>query len=50
MGDVPGPFHQTLTESESGLRSEAEDIKGQASQARAPEEGKNFLSSSHHKT
>ena len=38
------------TDSESGLRSEAEDIKEQGRQARLPEEGKNFLDPTHNNT
>ena len=36
--------------SESGLRSEAEEIKEQGKQARLPEGGKNFLAPAHNKT
>ncbi len=43
--ELPKEPQQALTDTKSGLRSEAEDIKEQAQQARPPEGGENFLNS-----
>ncbi len=47
---VPKEPENLATDSESGLRSEAEEIKEQGKQARLPEGGKNFLAPVHNKT
>ena len=47
---TPKEPENSATDSESGLRSEAEEIKEQGKQARPPEGGKNFLAPTHHKS
>ena len=47
---APKEPENAVTDSESGLRSEAEEIKEQGKQARPPEGGKNFLAPTHHKS
>ena len=47
---IPKEPENVVTDSESGLRSEAEEIKEQGKQARPPEGGKNFLAPTHHKS
>ncbi len=47
---VPKEPENIATDSESGLRSEAAEIKEQGKQARLPEGGENFLAPAHNKT
>lgn len=46
---MPKEPRKEITDTKSGLRSEAEDIQDQAEQARPPEGGENFLNTQHPK-